>query len=175
MLWLNSIHLHWFGWAACISEAGISRPGQINPIYLHCWIPPEVSEEMCFIVIWMNQTFKARSFLRLSEVVMLQDNSTEVENQTGKSMYSYSLKLCQFFFFNMQFDSYTTTCHVPVHMQTRVRRKIARRTRIVNTPARESPTAHVLQASTVTSVKVLYASGLADAHCRQLGQVASSI
>lgn len=46
------------------------------------------SMEICFIVIWMNQPFKSPSNLPLSELVTLQVNSTEAENQTGKSKYS---------------------------------------------------------------------------------------
>lgn len=41
------------------------------------------------------------------------------------------------------------------HLQPRVKSWTARRTRSVNTPARESTTARVFQASTVTTVKVL--------------------
>ncbi len=55
----------------------------------------------------MNQTFKACSCLPLSELVVLQVNSTEAENQTGKSKYSYSFAKCS----HIRFDSYTAACH----------------------------------------------------------------
>lgn len=117
-------------------------------------IPPEVSEEICFVG-W-TKAFKACSDLPLLELLVLQVNSSEAENQTGKSKYSY-IELCQRFSQTVWFSHLGLPCF-SLCFSTQpcvTRRKTARRTRFVNIPARESPTARVLQAFTVTSVKVL--------------------
>lgn len=62
----------------------------------------------------MNQTFKARFFLPLPELLVLQDNSTEAENQTGKSKYIYSDSFA--YCFHIKFDIYTAVCCAFPHL-----------------------------------------------------------
>lgn len=53
--------------------------------------------------------FKACSCLPLSELVVLQVNSTEAENQTGKSKSSHSSSSAKYL--HLQFVSHTPHCH----------------------------------------------------------------
>lgn len=131
-----SVVIHIIG--APISETSVYKPGQIN---LHSYIPPEVSDPL---------TLKARLYLPLSELVVLQVNATE--NQTGKSSAS-ALPVC---LVSLVHSSYAM---LPPRMQPRARRTAtAASTGFVETPAPEPLTARVLQASTGTSVKVPHPS-----------------
>lgn len=61
-----------------------------------------------FLLVWIKP-FQARSCLPLSELVVLQVNSTDAENQTGKSKYSSSCSFAKYF--HLQFDPHISACH----------------------------------------------------------------
>lgn len=75
-------------------------------ICLLCLIPPQVTEEIPFVG-W-TKPFKVCSHLPVSELLVLQVNSTEAENQTGKSKFCFSSSFARNV--NMVFHSHTSAC-----------------------------------------------------------------
>lgn len=168
-----SSHADGFGFICPLLEITVSEMSAANPKTsallnttgdkrgnMFCCYYLEEPNPLKHVPVFLSQNWCLRS-------IQLRQKTKQVKASTAYSssqifphavwFLHLSLSLCFFFFFFF-------------HTQPRVKTKTARSSRSVNTPARESPTAHVLRASTVTSVKVLYAWPRLTARCRQLGR-----
>lgn len=132
----------------------LSLRGGLKKKNLNSLITPEVSQEICCVGIWMNQTllkhvpvFRSQNWWCFRSIQLRRKTKQVKASPATAQALPNIFTSCLFL-----------TPHTAMlwHIQPRVKRKTARRTRFVNTPARESPTAHVLQASTATSVKVFH-------------------
>lgn len=108
----------------------------------------------CFLLLfaWINPSNSLHMFLSQNwwcfRLIQLRQKTKQVKASKTKALPK---------FFTYSFQILTPHPAMLFHLQPCVKRKIARGTRFVNTPAPELTTVHALQASMVTSVKVLYA------------------
>lgn len=156
---LNNFNPNFSSELSSLPSSIVLKPYQLNPeLSVLTFTTRRKQVNHYYYVIWMNQTCKTCSCFPLAELVVPQVNSTEAENQTGKSRHSYRKNVARFFFSSPSLKVWVLKFEPDslLFMQPRVKGETVRSTRFVNTPALESTTAHVLRASTVTSVKVLF-------------------
>lgn len=96
---------------------------------------------------------KGLSYLHLTELLVLQVNSTEADNQTGKSKSGWRLR-----FAPLSSRGRSNIRVVLCAQRRRAATETATRTGRVNPPARGSTAADALRASMATSAKVLAAA-----------------
>lgn len=110
---------------------------------------------------------KACSCLPLSELVVLQVNSTEAENQTGKSKSSYSSSSAKYL--HLQFVSHTPRCHAFTQTAS-CEEEDCKKNQICEYTSSGVSNCTCAPGFYGDKCEGISHSAPADAHCRQLGR-----